>query len=141
MRAVQQATAIRPVAAIPRWIFFFGGFLALFGLAATAQYALTPTTMFPGLSTDIPGAQAAAYATAARAFAQAVALGLALIFRARVAIGIVLVMRAITEVLDLVTSLVTGVMPMPLAALLIFFAVIIGLELFAAYTLLRRGVV
>jgi hypothetical protein len=125
--------------AIPRWIYMYGGLLAVIGLAAgTAQY-LVPSAAIPGLVVDSPADQSTVWQLAARSIAQAVALVVAIVLRSRVAIGVVFVMRAMTEFQDMLVALVTGVAPAPpVGVLAVFLVAFVGPELWAATILLRR---
>jgi hypothetical protein len=135
------ATMNRNTEPIPGWIMAFGGLLVLVGLMAGAMQYLQPAAAFPGLVVDSAAIQAAAAHAGSRSVAQAIVLGLALVFRARQALGYLFIMRALTEIQDLLISLTTGVMPVPAppaVVAVIFLALFIIPETLAAITLLRR---
>ena len=113
---------------LPKWIFYFGCFLATLGIVAGELGIISPTKFFSDFPNFTQWTEISYVTTGwgIRSLTMGVAMIFALWLRIPSAIGVVFSMRFLTEMGDLLTTLATGhgSMGAPLAILTVVWVVV-----------------
>lgn len=101
---------------IPKWIYIFGGILAVFGLGMGVMGYLKPDVVISGFTGDTDAHRMAMWMTSGRNIAMAVVMAYALFSKKPELIGLAFLMRLVTELTDMPATAISGVMGIPAMA-------------------------
>lgn len=102
----------------PTWIKFLAWILALFGLFLGIASYIAPDMVISGITTNTPAESQAMGMLGGRNLAMAITLIVALLSKRPGFLMLAFIMRLVTEMTDMVITAKTGIMGLPVAAVI-----------------------